>query len=99
MGVKKMRLLVLIALPIWAAGQNLGEDEFRLFFLGGQSNMDGYGMNADLPESLTQSFENVWIFHGNSVAEDQENGGLSIDRRKVIHSSKLCYYGAPAHAS
>jgi hypothetical protein len=38
--------------------------------------MDGYGYNKDLPDALDMTFDDVWIFHGNSVPDDQENGGL-----------------------
>lgn len=53
-------------------------DTIRLFYLGGQSNMDGFGYNADLPGDLNRQFENVWIFHGNPVGDDMEGGGLGI---------------------
>lgn len=46
-------------------------DTIRLFYLGGQSNMDGYGYNQDLPRELQKTFEDVWIFHGHP-AEDGE---------------------------
>ena len=72
-------LAFIILLPLIAFSQqeeNVGT--IKLFYLGGQSNMDGYGFNSDLPESLNKQFENVWIFHGNSVGDDKENGGLGI---------------------
>ena len=37
--------------------------------------MDGYGHNSELPETLNKNFEDVWIFHGNSLRDDQLNGG------------------------
>ena len=58
--------------------QNQSNDTIRLFYLGGQSNMDGYGYNADLPKSLDTTFKNIWIFHGNQVGDDEMNGGLGI---------------------
>ncbi|MCK4749328.1 MAG: hypothetical protein KAT15_19880, partial [Bacteroidales bacterium] len=51
-------------------------DAIRVYYLGGQSNMDGYGYNKDLPGSLKRPLGNVWIFHGNPVGDDQSNGGL-----------------------
>ena len=33
--------------------QNLEKETIRLFFLGGQSNMKGHGLNAELPDSLS----------------------------------------------
>lgn len=53
-----------------------GQNTIRLFFMGGQSNMDGYGYNADLPASLNKSFRNVWIFHGNPAPDGNRAGGL-----------------------
>lgn len=38
--------------------------------------MEGFGYNKELPDSLQTTFEDVWIFHGNT-ADDQDNkGGL-----------------------
>lgn len=51
-------------------------EKIKLFYLGGQSNMDGYGRNKELPASLNTEFEDVWIFHGNVVKDDSINGGL-----------------------
>lgn len=70
---KHVYLLLFILLPLLAASQ----EKMRLYYLGGQSNMDGYGYNKDLPDSLT-SFENVWIFHGNLAGDDEAGGGLGI---------------------
>ena len=53
-------------------------DTIRVYYLGGQSNMEGFGYNKDLPESLKESFNNVWIFHGNPVGDDLPGGGLGL---------------------
>jgi hypothetical protein len=39
-------------------------DDFYVYFLAGQSNMDGYGYVNELPESLTGEVEGVRIFLG-----------------------------------
>lgn len=52
------------------------KETVRLFFLGGQSNMEGHGLNADLPGPLSAPNENVWIYHGNPTADDDLTGGL-----------------------
>ena len=57
-------------------GQNLEKETFRLFFLGGQSNMEGHGLNVELPDSLSGMIENVWIFHGHPIGDDNKKGGL-----------------------
>ena len=54
------------------------QSTFRLFYLGGQSNMDGFGYNKDLPTDLNQSFDNVYIFHGNPTPDEEAGGGLGI---------------------
>lgn len=55
--------------------QNLEKETFRLFFLGGQSNMEGHGLNTELPDSLSGSIENVWIFHGFPIGDGNQKGG------------------------
>jgi hypothetical protein len=39
---------------------------YKVFFLGGQSNMTGYGYVKDLPPDINSTFQNVMIYHGNS---------------------------------
>ena len=58
--------------------QVLRSDTVRVYYLGGQSNMDGYGYNKDLPEPFSLTNEAVWIFHGNPVGDDLPDGGLGI---------------------
>lgn len=76
-----MKIITKIAFTIILSCQVLHSqqkevDSIRVFYLGGQSNMDGYGYNVDLPETLKKTYENVWIFHGNPVGDNQINGGL-----------------------
>ena len=59
-------------------GQEIKKDSIRLIYLGGQSNMDGFGKNIELPDSLNTEFKNVWIFHGNPAPDENENGGIGI---------------------
>jgi hypothetical protein len=61
-----------------AIGQGIPTDTLLLFFLGGQSNMEGFGYNSDLPASLDREFKDVWIFHGNAVPDEVPGGGLGI---------------------
>lgn len=55
---------------------SFAQEKVKVFFLGGQSNMEGFGYNKDLPDSLTE-FNNVYIFHGNT-AGDGADGGKGI---------------------
>jgi hypothetical protein len=49
--------------------------EFRLFVLGGQSNMNGFGYTKDLPKSLNKPIDGVYIFHGRPDADDAAIAG------------------------
>lgn len=52
--------------------------EYDLYYLGGQSNMDGYGYVSELPSELNQPVEGVMIFHGNTLPDGGEVGGKGI---------------------
>lgn len=49
--------------------------EFLTFYLGGQSNMDGFGKVSELPEQLKKQVDGVYIFHGNPAPDQSTNGG------------------------
>lgn len=67
---------IALLLPFFGICQQTERDSIRVFYLGGQSNMDGFGINSELPDSITSSLNNVWIFHGNPAPDEDENGGL-----------------------
>ena len=58
--------------------QPVTSDTVRVYFLGGQSNMDGYRYSKDLPQELQMENKDVWIFHGNPVSDDLPHGGLGL---------------------
>ncbi len=68
-------LIIFFLISISVSAQNIDQDTFRLYFLGGQSNMDGFGKNSELQDSLRNGYEDVWIFHGNPVGDENPNGG------------------------
>lgn len=70
--------LILLLLPLITISQAIEKDTVRLYYLGGQSNMDGFGFNNELPDSLPAILKNVWIFHGNPAPDEDPNGGLGI---------------------
>ena len=70
--MKKLVFRILLCLPFLSLAQK--QEEILLFYLGGQSNMDGFGYTKDLPDSLKTKLKNVFIFHGNP-AEDEDLGG------------------------
>ncbi len=59
-------------------GQSSQPTIWKLYYLGGQSNMDGYGHVADLPESLRAPLQDVVIFHGNTSPDGAEPDGRGI---------------------
>ena len=74
--IRVVLFLICLVTPLITSSQEIKKDSILLFYLGGQSNMDGFGMNAELPDSLKTEFKNVWIFHGNPVGDKKMNGGL-----------------------
>lgn len=70
--------LVIFLIPFFSFSQKIERDSIRLFYLGGQSNMDGFGQNKKLPKNLKSTFKNVWIFHGNPVGDEEKNGGIGV---------------------
>lgn len=51
---------------------------YHLYYLGGQSNMDGYGLVDELPPELAGPVPGVMIFHGNTGLD-----GTPVDGRGV----------------
>lgn len=51
---------------------------YHLYYLGGQSNMDGYGLISDLPASLAGDLQGVMIYHGNTSADNTPVDGRGI---------------------
>lgn len=52
--------------------------DFYVYFLGGQSNMDGFGVTSELPEDLANPRQDVWIFHGNPSPDNSEVDGNGL---------------------
>ena len=50
--------------------------EYLVFYLGGQSNMDGYGYVSELPEGWAGTVGNVMIFQGRQGEDGKEGGGV-----------------------
>ena len=64
-----------------AVGLGVGPAEaatYDLYYLGGQSNMDGYGNVEDLPEDLSGPVEGVMIFHGNTAPDSGPVDGRGV---------------------
>ena len=70
--------IVLFFSPLLINAQAEKPDTVRVYYLGGQSNMDGYGYNHELPEELRLINAEVSIFHGNPAGDDLPDGGLGL---------------------
>lgn len=75
MKINNLFFAFLIVLPISIFAQKT-KDTIRVFYLGGQSNMEGFGYNKDLPKALNTEFKDVYIFHGNTAIDGDTSGGL-----------------------
>ena len=53
-------------------------DIWKVYFLGGQSNMDGYGYNNKLPDTLKGIIPSAMIFDGNRINDNNPGGGIGI---------------------
>ncbi len=68
----KFRVLLLVFV---LSSISLSAKKYMVFYLGGQSNMDGYGYVNQLPADLNQPVNDVYIFHGNTAPDNGEIGG------------------------
>ncbi len=51
---------------------------YHVYYLGGQSNMDGFGYVNELPEALQSPVEGVMVFHGNMAPDNVDVDGRGI---------------------
>ena len=72
-----MRILIISILLIATSSLSaqLPKDTVLVFFLGGQSNMEGYGYNKDLPKDLSKTIDDVYIFQATPLKDDTIVGG------------------------
>ena len=71
--------LIMICLSIhFFSCENKEQEVWKVYYFGGQSNMDGFGYNSELPDSLNGIIENAMIFDGNRDNEGNPNGGIGI---------------------
>ncbi len=64
-----MKRYLCIAAGLIAAA-SVDAAEYHVYYLGGQSNMDGYGWNKDLPAEHDDVVEGVYIFHSQPRLDD-----------------------------
>jgi len=70
----RLNWLIGVVVVIAFATPALGKT-YRVYYLGGQSNMDGFGRVSELPAELNQPVEGVMIFHGSTVGDGQPVDG------------------------
>ena len=80
-GRRSRRLAPLLALLVLTAPA--AATDYLLYYLGGQSNMDGYGIVKDLPDELKQGVPGVFIFHGNMTMD-----GTPVDSVDELSAAK-----------
>jgi len=52
--------------------------DYQLYYLGGQSNMDGYGLVSELKDGFQDTLQDAMIFHGSPTADGTPALGLGI---------------------
>ena len=52
--------------------------DYKLYYLGGQSNMDGYGHNDELPPGYSGPHDRVMIYGGMPAGDGDEYGGVGL---------------------
>ena len=52
--------------------------EYKLYFLGGQSNMEGFGYSEKLPERAAITSPKVMIFTGQMALDNETHGGVGV---------------------
>ena len=70
--------LLLLATLLMTCNSSKDLDIWKVYFFGGQSNMDGYGFNDQLPDSLKKMIPNSMIYNGKRDNEGSLNGGIGI---------------------
>jgi len=73
--MKKLFAFIMVVASIGVVAQTKQTDEWMLFYLGGQSNMVGYGKVDELPEELEKGYDNIYIFNGKTVTDGVTGGG------------------------
>jgi hypothetical protein len=76
--MKKSLLIVVAAVMFMTQSCNHKGSEYRVYYLGGQSNMDGYGLVSELPADLSGEMQGVMIYHGNTAADNTPVDGRGM---------------------
>ncbi|MBT8041126.1 MAG: sialate O-acetylesterase [Gammaproteobacteria bacterium] len=79
-GTKMLRAITQILLILLACLSSVSAmaAEYMLYYLGGQSNMDGYGYVSELPREWGGTVDSVMIFQGVQGEDGKAGGGEGI---------------------
>ena len=72
---------VVMLMTLWLSGYATAAPAgttYKLYFLGGQSNMEGFGFNEELPESALSPSKNVMIFTGQMALDNETHGAVGV---------------------
>ncbi len=75
------RLVFFAGLAVAHSGFGAGNSEatnYRLYFLGGQSNMEGFGYSAELPANTAVVSDRVMIFTGQMALDNEHHAGVGV---------------------
>lgn len=71
-------LFLLLAACQLLSGCATKPTDFQLYFLGGQSNMEGFGFTSELPEDAKAPLQDVMIFTGQMAFDNETHGGRGV---------------------
>ncbi len=73
------RSMLLCGTVLWLTTMaSASATDFHVYYLGGQSNMDGYGYVDQLPPELNKPVDGVYIFHGNTIPDATPVDGRGV---------------------
>lgn len=75
---KFLRIIFLLGVVLLSAACAKGgkPTTYKLYYLGGQSNMEGFGFNDQLPAGAGAESQNVMIFAGQMALDNETHGGV-----------------------
>ncbi len=76
--MKKSLLILASVIMLVIVACNPKGNEYHVYYLGGQSNMDGYGYVSQLPSGLTGEMEGIMIYHGNTSGDNEAVDGRGM---------------------
>jgi len=77
--IQQVRWLMFLSLLVLSVIRPANaQTTYRLYFLAGQSNMEGLGRVSELPKERTGIVTGVMIYHSNSAPDDMDYDGLGV---------------------